>query len=485
MFALEVEYLTGRAVATERHKREEAEWPPHPGRLFSALVDAAFQGVSDDGRTLPDDIRSALEWLERLDAPSLAVKDAQRRDVMQVFVPVNDASTPPMRPGRVPSSGQIKDALAVLPDNRGRQPRYFPTVIPDSPLVHFVWENAIDADRHRSAFERLAACVAYLGHSSSLVRVAVIDTHLSITYRPDPQGEHQLRVPAPGRLADLEAHYKRDSRPSAGRYVAYSKVLSGTRKPAVRVGSAFGDMIVCEIQGPFLPLSGATRFLNAVRDAVLRASNEASPLVKTLVSGHTSDGGISHEGHIAYIPLANVGFNRYSDGKVHGFALVLPKGLARFSAERRAVLRAVAGVEGIGYDGYEWAVTIPTEDLKESLKTWPYTGPSKTWATVTPILCDRFPKDKDGEHVEDIVRQSIERVISEPIACIVVDKISKHLGVPPSHEFHRRRKQDAPPRHRVHAFVEFENEVRGPLIVGAGRYHGLGLFRVLKTEEQR
>lgn len=483
MFAIEVEYLTGRAVATERHKREEAEWPPHPGRLYSALVDAAFQAVSADGETLPDDIRAALEWLEKQEAPLLAVSEAQRRDVMQVFVPVNDAVTPPMKAGKVPSAGQIKDALAVLPDGRGRQPRYFPTVIPDKPLVYFVWENAPDAETHRPAFDRLTAFVPYLGHSSSLVRVAVTDAPERITYRPDPQGQHQLRVPAAGRLADLVAHYARNSRPSAGRSVAYSKVPAKEVKSAVRHGSAFGDIIVCEIDGPFLPLSGATRFLNAVRDAVIERTDRESPPIKSLISGHTAEGGISHEEHVAYIPLANAGFH-YSDGKVHGFGLVLPSGLARFSPERRAILRAVAALEEIGFDGYSWRVAIPTEDVKASLKTKYYTGPSKTWATVTPILCDRFPKDKDGERVEDIIAQSIERVIGVRPRRIEADKISRHLGVPPSHEF-ARRKLDGPPRHRIHAVVEFEDEVRGPLIVGAGRYHGLGLFRVWKPEGQR
>jgi CRISPR-associated protein Csb2 len=311
----------------------------------------------------------------------------------------------------VPSAGQIKDALAVLPDGRGRQPRYFPTVIPDSPLVHFVWEDAPDAETHRPAFDRLTAFVPYLGHSSSLVRVAVTDTPAPITYRPDPHGQHQLRVPAPGRLADLVAHYARNSRPSAGRSVAYSKVLAGKMKPVVRDGSAFGDIIVCEIDGPFLPLSGAVRFLNAVRDAVIRATNGDSQDIKTLVSGHTADGGVSHEGHVAYIPLANVAWNRHSDGKVMGFGVVLPSGLARFSPERRAILRAVAALEEIGFEGYGWGVAIPTENVRESLKAGPYVGPSKTWATVTPILCDRFPKDKDGERVEDIIAASVERVV--------------------------------------------------------------------------
>lgn len=484
MFALEVEYLTGRAVATARHKREEAEWPPHPGRLFSALVDAAFQAVSIDGSELPDGVRKALEWLERLDPPALAVSEAQRRDVVPAFVPVNDASAPDMKAGKAPSAGQIADALAVLPDSRGKQPRFFPTVIPDCPLVHFVWENAPDVAIHRPALERLAECVTYLGHSSSLVRVAVSDTHGALTYKPDANGRHTLRVPGRGRLADLISHYRRGARPSPGLYAAYAK-LDGVAKPPaiVEAVSVFGDVIVCEIDGPFLPLTGATKFLNAVRDAVIRATDAEGQVVKELVSGHTADGGRSREEHVAYIPLANVAFNRYSDGKVMGFGLVLPRELTRFSAERRALLRAVAGVEEIGFGGHSWRVALPAENVPKSLQTWTYSGPSRVWATVTPILCDHFPKDKDGERIEDIIAGSVERVVGVRPVRIGVDKVSRQLGVPPSHEFPNRRKPDDQPRHRVHAIIEFDRDVRGPLIVGAGRYHGMGLFRKLEGRQ--
>lgn len=487
MFALEVEFLTGRAVATERHKREEAEWPPHPGRLFSALVDAAFQAVSDDGSELPGDVRKALEWLERLPPPALAAGPAQRRDVVQAFVPVNDAGAPDVKPGKAPSAGQIADALAVLPDGRGKQPRFFPTVVPDSSLVHFVWEHAPGAEvaAHRPALERVAEYVTYLGHSSSLVRLAVCDTHGPITYRPDPNGRHTLRVPGRGRLADLISHYRRGARPSPGLYAAYAKLDEAAKPTApVEAVSVFGDTIACEIEGPFLPLVGATKFLNAVRDALIERTDAEGPAVKELVSGHTPDGGRSRAEHVAYVPLANVGFNRYSDGKVMGFGLVLPRGLTRFSAERRAILRALAGVEEIGFGGHAWRVAIPTEDVPKSLQSWAYTNPARVWATVTPILCDRFPKDKDGERMEDVIAESVARVAGVRPVRVLWDKISKHLGVAPSHEFPNRRKPDDQPRHRVHALVEFDREVRGPLIVGAGRYHGMGLFRVWKPEDR-
>lgn len=485
MFALEVEYLTGWAVATARHKRELAEWPPHPGRLYSALVDAAFQGLSADGHVLTDDIKAALEWLEGLGPPSIAVSEAQRRDVIQAFVPVNDASAPEVKGDKRPSAGQIADALAVLPDGRGKQARFFPTVIPDSPLVHFVWETAPDAEKHRPAVERLAASVTYLGHSSSLVRVAVIEAPAAITYCPSPSGSHTLRVASRGRLAELIAFYRRETRPSPGREERYAKV-GDEQTPSRPAESVFGDVIVCEIDGPFLPLTGATRFLGAVRNAVIKATNGESAAVKSLVSGHNSEGGTSREDHVAYIPLANVGFNRHSDGKVLGFGLVLPRKLARFSLERRAILKAVAAVgrEVIVVGERQWRFDIPLENVKESLKVGPYVRPAKLWATVTPILCDRFPKEKNGERLLEILEQSIERVVGVRPKHILPDKISRHLGVPPSHEFPNKRKPDDPPRHRTHALIEFDQEVPGPLIVGAGRYHGLGLFRAWKEGRQ-
>ena len=84
MLAIEVDYLTGRAVASDRQSRSQAEWPPHPQRLFSALVAAMYEG--DFG----EDAREALEWLERLEPPEMLVPESARRACFETYVPVND-----------------------------------------------------------------------------------------------------------------------------------------------------------------------------------------------------------------------------------------------------------------------------------------------------------------------------------------------------------------------------------------------------------
>lgn len=525
MLALEVEYLLGRAAATERHDRERAEWPPHPGRLFSALVDAAFQALTRDDL---DAAREALRWLEKLPPPTIAAPDAERREVIKVFVPVNDtelpdidalldppAPTPPKRSGKKPApdpeaaarqaaekltkeakrlDNAAEKAVELLPERRPRQERFFPVVIPDSPVVHFIWRDAPTdgVAAHGPVLGRIAAAVTYLGQSSSLVRVAVVEAAPEATFVPDPAGRHTFRVPAAGRLKDLERTHARGARPSPGLYAAYRHVRETARVPAAEAEPALGDVVVCQVRGPALPLGGATRLTLAVRDALIAATDRDPDTVKTLVSGHAPDGARTGAEHVAYVPLANVG-HRHADGRVMGFAVVLPRGLDRFGDDRRGILQAVAGLAKVwcGGDGfaagpdappgvrYEWDVTMPFEDLPKSLDARPYTRPAQVWATVTPVLLDRH-----GEPAEETVAAAVRRAFTDPpeIVQVVTSPVSWHRGAPPSHAFASRRRAGYQARHRVHARVEFRHPVRGPLVAGAGRYFGLGLFRALDSE---
>ncbi len=85
MFALEVRFLTGRYVATAYNDRAQTEWPPHPLRLYSALV-ATYADAFDAAE------REALEWLEALPPPRISASEASVRELVTVFVPVNDTT---------------------------------------------------------------------------------------------------------------------------------------------------------------------------------------------------------------------------------------------------------------------------------------------------------------------------------------------------------------------------------------------------------
>ena len=88
MLAIEVTFLTGRYVATAYNRRTESEWPPHPARLFSAL--AATHFATDSEMPHRANERAILEWLERQEPPAILASGATAREVVTVFVPVND-----------------------------------------------------------------------------------------------------------------------------------------------------------------------------------------------------------------------------------------------------------------------------------------------------------------------------------------------------------------------------------------------------------
>ena len=141
-FAIEVNFLTGRYVATYHNDRQRGEWPPHPARLFSALVAAWAEDGSD-----PEE-REALEWLEVQGAPEIAASGAAHRKVVSHFVPVNDARIIHSNPSAT---------IRILPDHRSRpknnrdkqdryflpQERFFPSATPQDSRVTYVWNVGV------------------------------------------------------------------------------------------------------------------------------------------------------------------------------------------------------------------------------------------------------------------------------------------------------------------------------------------------------
>ena len=202
MFALGVRYLNGWAMAAaDGARKSQAEWPPHPDRVFMALAAAWFETNED-----PEE-GAALRWLEGLPAPALAASEAVSRTSVTSYVPVND-----VRVGRFPAKvtlEKLKGAgLGALPEHRSRQARGFPVAIPEDPTVHLIWRDA-ELDGHLIALQRLAAKVTHVGHSASFVRVWVEqDRDVRPTWIPvDGMAAHRLRVPSTGRLERLAQPY--------------------------------------------------------------------------------------------------------------------------------------------------------------------------------------------------------------------------------------------------------------------------------------
>ena len=286
MLAIDVEFLTGRYVATAYSSRVDSEWPPHPARLFSALIatHAAEPDVSLDERGI-------LEWIETLGPPEIWASPASPRDIVTVFVPVNDVALTDVdmpaadcdetrvavvrarakgdskelkrsekalekaekklkaaisRQTEVPD-GRINPALGarVLPEHRIRQPRTFPSVTPDDPRVTFVWPHAKVSDGQLPTLAGLLGRLVRLGHSSSLVAARVntdfvAETDPRSAWRPATGGEETLRVVQPGQLEALERsfaqHQETEPRVMPARFVGYTR--QRVSASAVEIGRA-------------------------------------------------------------------------------------------------------------------------------------------------------------------------------------------------------------------------------------------------------
>jgi CRISPR-associated protein Csb2 len=528
MLAIEVELLTGRYAATAHNDRGGAEWPPHPARFFSALVAALHDHDVVDAAE-----RAALVWLEEQDAPSLHVDPEAkvgRRQVQDVYVPANDvtlggdeairdaenklaAATTPAAQRRAqaavdkarrealaidgnPTDKALKTATALLPVRRTRQVRTFPVVLPETPTFWFLWPKA-DPKDHREALARLCARVTRLGHSSSLVRCAIVERDLLPTLVPSDDGDVVLRVVVPRQLDRLEraftSHQGVESRVLPARPQRYGPAFQKTTDPK-QATSVFSstDWVLFERVGGARPVaSRATDVARAVRDALMEMHG-GQGLPATL-SGHTANGP-TDQPHVAFVPLPFVG-HEHADGALMGCALVLPRELPK--NDREILLRLVAKWEKERTDQRGNLTlaggTLPPFHVrrvdvsaKVALDPMRWSHKSRRFITATPIALDKNPGNLRSNQDRTAHKAALEAQQSISDACqhvVGVRPISVEISLAPLLPGAQHVREFLPwpgrpgrtPRVRVHADIRFAKPVSGPLLLGAGRYFGLGL----------
>ncbi len=495
MLALGIEYLTGRAVAADRGDRDAPEWPPHPARIFMAMVAAHHEGGGDGEEEM-----RALTWLESLPPPAIAASAAHVRrgwdrtapldakaiastedDVGQhpatIFVPANDRAGP--------AKGSLQSAPGLA---RSKGARTFPSVRPLDERVFLVWKE-VNADHRRSAIEALCGKVTRIGHSSSLVRMWVEDDPPRATWLPDDEeATIHLRVPTDGYVAALEASYRRDPTrlPSGAAWQGYAPARNDKPRPVH--GTVWDpNLAILRIE----PLESPFRHLDLVSALGLTAGFHRVMLdlvpdpVPEFVSGHDAGKNPSRHPHVAYLPLGWVG-DRYADGLIRGIGVAIPRGLER--RERRIIYGALGQLRELrlGRLG-RWRVDADDPDaMPVNLQPWTWTGGrsgSRRWGSVTPVAFDRHPKGKEEAYhaaAVTMVRDACINIgLPEP-SDVWISPVSVHWGAPAAHEFPHMRRKDGSERRHLHVQLLFEEPVHGPVALGAGRYRGYGLLRPIR-----
>ncbi len=512
MFAIGICYLNGWAMAAaDGARKEQAEWPPHPDRVFMALAAAWFETDEDPAEG------EALHWLESLPPPAVFAKDCTTRSAVVSYVPVNDTTA----------------GLAVLPEYRTRKARGFPVAIPYDPTVYLVWPK-IELDEHRVGLERLAAKVTHVGHSASFVQAWVVeDSDIHPTWEPtEGIATHRMRVFSTGRLENLTHAYNKakiveytalkersdalrgaqgkemkeeekrlDSvisdrfgasapvslRPVATRWQGYGRPVKDD-SPNTTGSILNPDMIVLSIRGRRVPLTTTLKLTQALRGVLMERCPQQPP--PEWFSGHRSNGSPSTKPHMALLPLPFVG-DQHADGRVMGLALALPRSLDM--DEARHSLGAFLYSTEIElprehrlFNGrwFDCRIRLETrEQTPKNLNPDTWTRASRVWASVTPVVLNRHFKGKDRwEQAAESLKDACGHIGLPRPREVMLHPVSLVEGAPPAREYPQvRRKSDGGRQSHAHAVMIFDEPVRGPVIVGAGRFRGYGLCRPMDS----
>lgn len=556
MIAIEIELLTGRYVATEFNDRRKPEWPPHPARLFSALVATACEQEELSGN-----LRAALEWLEQQGDPDVLASDAKPRMAVTTYVPENttrvladcsradqDLQKALQAVAEAEQSGNAKGirrargaadraqrkldeqvtkaitddgkfnasacahAQEMLPDHRGKQPRTLPSMTPFEPRIRYVWPEAKPDGRIHRSLSALARNMVRLGHSSSLVACRVVDSDRELnpsdglhTWQPTGDGSAQqftgdesvvLRTVGPGQLGRLESAYARhqgvDPRILPALHQRYGRQDRAAAAEPAR--SVFGEWLVLRevaTEGGSrvgLRLTRTEDLTRALRSAILHHADDPPPGV---LSGHSPGGRPLDRPHVAFLALGDVGWD-YASGAVLGAAILMPRDVD--SSDRRAILRAIGRWESqglrlvLGRAGALQLERILDGDPRRTLQSSSWTRASDRWASVTPVALDQNPGNLSARNpvvaanaaarAEQIVARSCEHVGLPSPAWVQVMPRSLCAAAPDARRFMPYPRNGRGFRRVcVHVELQFNEPVVGPVVLGAGRYFGLGLCR--------
>lgn len=295
----------------------------------------------------------------------------------------------------------------------------------------------------------------------------------------------------------FDFHRETEPRVLPARFVRYRQ--GNQAKNERRLGSVFSEefVVLARIGGPRLPITSVVGIARQLRRALMSFADEP---IHEMLSGHKAAGGASETPHLAVVPLPVVS-GPHADGAIVGVGLVLPRGID--DSSRLAVIRSLGRFEqhasrAAGEDapiislhlGQAGELQLQRvawgDDRRTTLRPVTWCRSSKRWASATPVALDRNPGDL--HHVDPEKR----RAAFLDATAIVVDAVQR-VGLPAPVEVDVLRSCVLPgtakPRHYprfpvdqqraqrvlVHVRLVFGDSVSGPVLIGAGRYHGLGL----------
>ena len=502
-FGIEIRFLSRSYAATSHHDWRAKEWPPHPARLFSAMVSEwAFDGESAEERR-------ALEWLESQDPPDVFDPgDAERATVVS-FVPKHDkdvvdewGATPKGKKWNDLLTNIEKFAARGVSEARGKAPKTVPSTAPLGETVAFIWRGAAADGETLRRLDGVLERVVRLGHSSSFVSCKTIlpdACEPNLFWDDDALGGPVLRWVGAGQLAELESIHAAHGESDRARLLPYRSARY--RRAGDTVSQDRSDMPAAaewlkfefDAESRRFPDKRAVEVARAMRRCIMSWADNPIP---PEISGHAPGGGALKSDHIGFHPLPYAG-GEYADGRIMGIAVSTPPALSR--EVRRALYRAVGkwmrkdSALTLRLDGGSLIrmAHVEGESGLATLSDNAWMSPSKTWTSATPIALNGnfFKENRNGKNrvrkpngriKEEKAARSLESACAMsgfPLPESVEFGFAPYLNGAAHTSAYPAFRQGGRRRMILHATIRFPEPVAGPMAIGAGRHLGLGLMK--------
>lgn len=470
----------------------EPEWPPSPLRAFQALVAASADRWR--AQLFETKARPALEWLQRLGAPSIVAPPHHLGIPVRIAVPNNDldvvatAWAEYRAPKRQPN--ELKTMKAVRPTRLEIE-------YDDQATVYYLFSVGDNGCPNLEVLCSAARSITHLGWGVDMVvGNASILSEDEIAKLPGERWQaveevsaNGYRVPVEGTLNALqEKHRAFLSRIGPDGFIPVPSLsvfrVVGYRRATDSLTRQFAAFSILKPDTSGFRSFDATRRTRDVAGMVRHAVADAASRhgwpeeqINVFVHGKTPDGGSPASGEISpdrflYLPLATI---NPALGRVESIRRVVVAAPAHCRAQIEWVRRALAGEELKNEKGEVAALLtiLPGSDwvLRQ------YVEKANTWSTVTPVILPGHD-DRDQAKSGKLLRTAFEQAGYEKELMNQVELEWRPVGYRAGVDLASRY---LPPenlgnRPRYHVWTRFPNAIAGPVVVGGGRFRGFGVF---------
>lgn len=488
-------YLTIHVRAHEGRYHGDGDDLPSPFRLFQALVAGA--GLSGP---LDQQTKEALTWFEGLRAPIVASPRMARGQAVTMFMPNNDLDK---------FGGDVRNIAKTRGAQKVWRPRHFEAAVP----WIYAWPFAEDGVTHADQICALSERLYQLGRGvdmawawGEILGEAALDAKLveynGIVRRPSAGDGLLLACPEKGSFESLERRYRAPRfRTESGQRVFVQQPKPSYRQiaydsPPVRHVFELRSSADSERRVAW-PLEGASSLIVAAREAARARLSTAMPNrlhdVDRHLVGRKPDGSnaVPAESRVRIIAIPSIGM-RYADRAIRRLLVEIPAACPLRSEDVRW---AFSGAELFDpHTGEVKDVLLSPSAEDDMLRHYGVGAAARVFRSVTPVV---LPEEGKRRRIEPSrkpaeAKRGLERVLEVAGARATVVQALRHAGVrAPAESVRLQREPFDGAGSRVEPFAEgtrFDKErlwhveiafgvpVEGPLLLGDGRFLGLGLM---------